>query len=195
MLKGKNFMSMKNAKSLVVVCALASLLAACNQAETANTNSNGATAASAPVSNASPVAASDTPAPTKNPPASIAGDSTAASTATSSSTTTTGNAEPDAPKVNRMSNAKAVPMPQPQIGSGGNDLLLFTRIRSAIDTDADLKRANIIIDISDGVVTLNGTVAGDAQKARAEQLVKNVGGIKGVKNQLKLSAKGANPSS
>ncbi|MCA1616914.1 MAG: glycosyltransferase, partial [Acidobacteria bacterium] len=85
------------------------------------------------------------------------------------------------------SSAAPANVPKPQIGSGGNDLYLFTRARGVIGTDAELKAANIVVEVKDGVATLSGTVASDAQKSKAEQLTLGVG-VKTVKNQLRVSA-------
>lgn len=85
------------------------------------------------------------------------------------------------------SKAHAAAPPKPQIGSGGNDLYLFTQARGAINTDAELKGANVIVEVKEGVVTLSGTVATPAQKSKAEQLARGVGS-KDVRNQLKVSA-------
>lgn len=78
-------------------------------------------------------------------------------------------------------------MPTPQIGSGGNDLFLFTRTRAAIDGDPDLKASNLVIEVKEGVVTLVGTVASAALKSKAEELARGAG-PKGVRNQLRVSA-------
>jgi hypothetical protein len=77
--------------------------------------------------------------------------------------------------------------PAPQIGSGGNDLFLFTQARAAVNDDADLKAANLIIEVKEGVVTLSGNVASAALKSKAEELARGVG-AKDVKNQLRVSA-------
>jgi osmotically-inducible protein OsmY len=77
-------------------------------------------------------------------------------------------------------------MPTPQIGSGGNDLFLFTQARSAINNDSDLKAANVVIDVKGGVVTLSGTVASAALKSKAEQLARGAGS-KEVRNQLQVA--------
>lgn len=84
-------------------------------------------------------------------------------------------------------NRQAASFPSPQIGTGGNDFLLFTQARAALVSDAELKTANITIDVQAGVLTLNGTIANAAQKTKAEQLVRAVSGIKSVKNQLRIS--------
>ena len=77
--------------------------------------------------------------------------------------------------------------PTPRIGSGGADLFLFTQARAAINNDADLKTANVVVDVKEGVVTLSGTVASAALKSKAEQLARDAGS-KDVRNQLKVSA-------
>lgn len=84
-------------------------------------------------------------------------------------------------------NAPAAKVPKPQIGSGGNDLFLFTQARAAIDDDADLKPANLIIEVKEGVVTLGGNVASAELKSKAERLARGAG-AKDVKNQLRVSA-------
>lgn len=84
--------------------------------------------------------------------------------------------------------SKAPPanMPKPQIGSGGNDFYLFTQARAALNADAELKAANIVVDIKQGVATLSGAVKSAEQKSKAEQLVQ-AAGLKTVKNQLRVS--------
>lgn len=83
-------------------------------------------------------------------------------------------------------NAPAAKMPTPKIGSGGNDFYLFTRARGALSADAELKAANVVVDVKEGVMTLSGTVKSAEQKSKAEQLVR-AAGSKTVKNQLRVS--------
>ncbi len=72
--------------------------------------------------------------------------------------------------VSRNANRSAPPakVPTPQIGSGGNDFFLFTQARAAVNADPELKAANLVIEVKDGVVTLSGTVASAALKSKAE---------------------------
>lgn len=77
-------------------------------------------------------------------------------------------------------------MPTPQIGSGGNDFYLFTQARGALNANAELKAANVVVDVKEGAITLSGTVKSAEQKSKAEQLVRAVGS-KTVKNQLRIS--------
>ena len=86
--------------------------------------------------------------------------------------------------------AKAANVPRPQIGSGGNDLFLFTQVRAALGADAELKGASPVVEVKDGVLTLSGTVATPEQKSRAEQVARGVSGVKAVRNQLRVSAGG-----
>jgi hypothetical protein len=97
------------------------------------------------------------------------------------------SARPAAPPAAGASVKTPADAPKPQIGSGGNDLYLFTRSRTALAAEAELKAANIIIDVKEGVGTLSGTVAGEAQKSKAEQVVR-AAGVKDVRNQLRVSA-------
>ena len=84
------------------------------------------------------------------------------------------------------SNAQPVKMPTPRIGSGGNDFFLFTQARAAVNSDPELKAANLIIEVKEGVVSLSGTVASASLKAKAEELARGAGS-KVVRNQLRVS--------
>src|SRR6266498_2915377 len=76
------------------------------------------------------------------------------------------------------------------IGAGLNDGWLWTKARFELAAASDLRDSTINVDVSDGVVTLTGTVANAAQKAKAEQIVKSLDGVKAVKNMLKVSPSG-----
>ena len=52
------------------------------------------------------------------------------------------------------------------------------------DKTANLTRSDV--DTTNQVVTLNGIVESADQKAKAEQLARQVGGVKGVKNNLQV---------
>jgi hypothetical protein len=84
-------------------------------------------------------------------------------------------------------NAQPAQVPTPQIGSGGNDFFLFTQTRAAVNGDPELRAANLIVEVKEGVVTLSGTVASAALKAKAEELARGAG-PKSVRNQLRVSA-------
>ena len=78
------------------------------------------------------------------------------------------------------------------IGSGANDGWLWVKTRFELATADDLRDSTINVDVDQGVVTLTGTVATAAQKTRAEQVAKGVEDVRSVRNQLKVTADGAN---
>lgn len=74
------------------------------------------------------------------------------------------------------------------IGSGVNDGWLWTKTRAALATTDELRESTINVDVDNAVVTLKGTVANAAQKAKAESVAKGIQGVSSVKNQLTVSA-------
>ncbi|MEP6921667.1 MAG: BON domain-containing protein [bacterium] len=126
-------------------------------------------------------------------------DATASSTASANSAVVVGSPSPATVVPRTVDNQAASRMPnndnrgassgiKPQLGTGGSDLFLFTQVRGLLNSDAELKTANIIIDAHAGVVTLSGTVANASLKTKAEQLVRAVGGVKKLKNNLRVSS-------
>jgi osmotically-inducible protein OsmY len=78
------------------------------------------------------------------------------------------------------------------IGTGLEDGWLWTKTRTALLTTDDLRDSTINVDVQNSVVTLRGTVASPAQKARAETVAKGIEGVKSVRNDLKVAAAGGN---
>ena len=74
------------------------------------------------------------------------------------------------------------------IGAGANDGWLWSKTRAVLATTDDLRDSTINVDVENGVVTLSGTVATQAQKTKAEQVAKGLEGIKSVKNNLTVKA-------
>lgn len=136
---------------------------------------------------ASPTVSAATPAPATEVAANAAASPADAAPALQP-TTGEAAARPGASPapVSRGSAPRAKP-PTPQIGSGGNDLFLFTQARAAINDDDELKAANVVIEVKEGVVTLSGNVASAALKSKAEGLARGAG-AKAVRNQLRVSA-------
>ena len=73
------------------------------------------------------------------------------------------------------------------IGSGANDSWLWFKTRAALLTTNDLRESTIDVDAVNDVITLRGTVETAAQKAKAEQVAKDIDGVKSVKNELKVA--------
>ncbi len=89
--------------------------------------------------------------------------------------------------VDNKKSSPPVKAPIPQIGSGGDDMFLFTQVRGALSSDKELSNA-VIVEIKEGTATLTGRVSSETQKAKATQLVQGVQGIKSVKNNLRVSS-------
>jgi len=74
------------------------------------------------------------------------------------------------------------------IGSGVNDGWLWVKTRFELAAADDLRDSTINVDVDNEAVTLTGTVATAAQKARAEEIAKSIEGVKAVRNNLKVAA-------
>ncbi len=66
------------------------------------------------------------------------------------------------------------------------DLNIKTAVGRALTGDDDVRRVNVDVDVTDGVVTLSGVVHNEAEAAEAERLAREVEGVKEVKNELKV---------
>jgi BON domain len=82
-----------------------------------------------------------------------------------------------------------------KIGSGAEDLWLWTKTRTELAGVGDLRDSTINVDVDNGVVTLRGTVASQDQVQKAEATAKGVEGVKSVRNELKVSAPTGNSNS
>ena len=118
--------------------------------------------------------------------AAVNSNNTSANPPSAQTSVVNNNSAPAAVANKDRKTAPAVKEPTPQIGSGGDDMSLFTQARGALSSDKELASA-VIIEIKEGNVTLNGAVSSAAQKAKAAQLVQGVKGIKSVKNNLRVS--------
>jgi osmotically-inducible protein OsmY len=72
------------------------------------------------------------------------------------------------------------------IGQGVDDMWLWVKTRAELLGTSDLRESTINVDVVNSVVTLKGTVADAAQKAKAEQVAKGISGVKSVTNQLRI---------
>ena len=79
-----------------------------------------------------------------------------------------------------------------RIGSGAQDLWLWTKTRSALAYTEDLRDVTINVDVENEEVTLSGTVANAAQRTRAEEVARSIEGVRNVRNQLNVTAAGDN---
>ena len=75
------------------------------------------------------------------------------------------------------------------VSKGASNAALTTKVKSALAKDAGFKTlAKIDVDSNEGVVTLKGRVESADAKKKAEQIAKQVDGVKSVKNQLRVEA-------
>lgn len=76
---------------------------------------------------------------------------------------------------------------QPTGATANSDAFIMQTIRSALQNDRSLSDAarNIKINVSNGVVTLTGTVASDAEKARLGSMAQ-VSGVTNISNQINV---------
>ncbi len=81
----------------------------------------------------------------------------------------------------------AMPAAQVNASRGVSDAILKERILYRIDTDTALRKYDIRVTVEEGVATLTGDVATDAQKHNAAQLA-SIDGVGRVRNDLRVSA-------
>jgi hyperosmotically inducible periplasmic protein len=75
------------------------------------------------------------------------------------------------------------------VSKGASNAALTTKVKSALAKDAGFKTlGKIDVDSNEGVVTLKGRVESAEAKKKAEQIAKQVDGVKSVKNQLRVEA-------
>ena len=72
-------------------------------------------------------------------------------------------------------------------GKAITDSWITMKVHSQFIPDDALEGSDIDVDTSDGVVTLNGTVAGEAGKARAVAIAKATDGVKNVNDKLRVA--------
>lgn len=75
------------------------------------------------------------------------------------------------------------------MGENIDDASLTTSVKSSLVGDKAANLTRVEVDTTNGVVSLNGVVESAQQKARAEEVVRRVNGVKGVKNNLQVSSR------
>ena len=70
------------------------------------------------------------------------------------------------------------------IGDSLDDAWIHTKINSKLFGEGGFPGGTLNVDVKNNVVTLRGTVATKADKAKAEQVARDTGGVKSVRNQL-----------
>jgi hyperosmotically inducible protein len=75
-----------------------------------------------------------------------------------------------------------------EIGHELRDAKVSTSVRAALSLNRTLRTSSIDVGAEDGVVTLDGRVEGEEERARAEALAAAVPGVTRVVNQIQVSA-------
>ena len=67
-----------------------------------------------------------------------------------------------------------------------DDTVITTKVKAAILNEPTLKSAEINVETFKGVVQLSGFVSSKAAETRAVEVARTVGGVKSVKNDMRL---------
>jgi hyperosmotically inducible periplasmic protein len=73
------------------------------------------------------------------------------------------------------------------LGQNIDDNYLTGAVKTQLVRDKAANFTRIDVDTNDGIVYLNGTVDSAEQRTRAEQIARNVGGVRDVVNNLQLA--------
>ncbi len=72
------------------------------------------------------------------------------------------------------------------LGQNIDDTTITTTVKGKLAADKGSSVTRVQVDTNRGVVALTGTVESAADRARAEQNTRTVGGVKGVSNNLQV---------
>ena len=70
-----------------------------------------------------------------------------------------------------------------------SDTVITTKVKAELIKDKSTKAHEINVETKNGVVSLNGAVASDAERAKAELDARTVKGVVDVTNNLRVAAK------
>ncbi len=90
--------------------------------------------------------------------------------------------------INAAVYADSTDAPQPHsdgIGAAASDTVITTKVKSQFIDDGRLKKSDISVTTTNGVVTLTGFATSADAKSAAETVAASVSGVKSVDNQLK----------
>lgn len=90
--------------------------------------------------------------------------------------------------LNAVVYADAADAPQPHsdgIGAAASDTVITAKVKSQFIDDGRLKKSDISVTTTNGVVTLTGFATSAGAKSAAETVAASVNGVKSVDNQLK----------
>ena len=74
-------------------------------------------------------------------------------------------------------------------GTQVDDAAITTKVKAKLAADGDINPFNIDVDTNEGVVTLQGRVAKEEARTKAEQLARETEGVRRVINLVKVGDK------
>jgi osmotically-inducible protein OsmY len=75
-------------------------------------------------------------------------------------------------------------------GTQVDDAAITAKVKAKLAADGDINPFNIDVDTNEGVVTLQGRVAKDVARTKAEQLARDTDGVSRVINLIKVGDNG-----
>lgn len=168
-----------------IICVLfAVILAGCSQTDETDTITNNANQ-TATLNNENTSTVSSNTSNTMTP----SEDRTATNTSNSSIPQTDNDSSATTGKQNPTDRKPTQPVksPTPIQSTGAQDMFLFVQIRGALNADKELGDA-VTVELKEGNVILTGKVPSEEQKKKAEEAVRNVKGVKSIKNNLRVSS-------
>jgi osmotically-inducible protein OsmY len=75
-----------------------------------------------------------------------------------------------------------------ETGAIASDSWITTKVKSDLAVEKDVSATQIHVDTYEGVVTLSGTVDSQAESQKAEQVAKEIKGVKSVVNNLQVKS-------
>lgn len=70
-----------------------------------------------------------------------------------------------------------------------SDTVITTKVKTELAQDKSTSATDINVDTTNGIVTLSGAVASEAERAKAELNARTVKGVVEVENNLRVAAK------
>ena len=74
-----------------------------------------------------------------------------------------------------------------QVVEAPADAALTSKVKAQLDTNSDLKGANLTVTTAGGVVTLKGTVSSPVLRVKAVELVRTIDGVTKVVQKIDLA--------
>ncbi len=75
---------------------------------------------------------------------------------------------------------------QESLGEYVDDSTITAKVKTAIFNEPDLKATEVNVETFKGVVQLSGFVSSEADRAKAAEVARKVGGVKAVRNDMRL---------